>query len=136
MAHTKNFGDVIRKRLAADPALAKRVENEAINAHIAGQIYQWRTEAELTQDALAKRAGLSQPVIARLEDADYDGHSITPLKKIADALGCNLRIEFYKKPQYTFQQDRTVDWPAMEVNTTIQDVSVTVSIRPAGTLST
>ncbi len=134
MAHTTNFGDVIRKRLAADPALAKRVEDEAINAHIATQIYQLRTEAGLTQTALGRSAGLSQPVIARLENSDYEGHSLTPLKKIADAVGYNVRVEFYKKPQFVYMNRQTLDWPVVAVNvTTINDVSV--SIKPTTTLS-
>jgi hypothetical protein len=33
-------------------------------------------------------------VIARLEDADYDGHSLSMLKHIADALGQRLEIRF------------------------------------------
>jgi hypothetical protein len=36
--------------------------------------------------------GSKQPVIARLEDADYDGHSISMLQRIAAALGKRLDI--------------------------------------------
>ena len=128
MTRTRNFGDVIRKRLADDPALAKRVESEAVNAHIATQIYQWRTEAGLTQTALGKKAGLAQPVVARLEDATYQGHSLTPLKKIADAVGCNLRVEFYKKPQYVYTKSQTLDWTVMDVSATIEDVTLSIEM--------
>jgi len=35
-----------------------------------------------------------QPVIARLEDADYQGHSLTMLQRIAAALNQRLDIRF------------------------------------------
>ena len=36
----------------------------------------------------------SESVISRLEDADYEGHSLSMLKKIADVLGKRLEIRF------------------------------------------
>src|SRR5437016_6522229 len=95
MARTKNFADVIRSKLAANPKLAKAVEQEAFNADIAMKVYQARTEAGLTQKQLAARIGTHQSVISRIEDADYDGHSLGILKRIAKALGKDLRVEFY-----------------------------------------
>ena len=32
--------------------------------------------------------------MARLEDADYDGHSLTMLQRIAEALGQRLEVRF------------------------------------------
>jgi predicted transcriptional regulator len=55
-------------------------------------IYAARTKAGLTQQALADLAGTKQPVIARLEDADYDGHSLSMLQRIATALNKRLEI--------------------------------------------
>jgi transcriptional regulator with XRE-family HTH domain len=93
MARTTNYADVIRQRLASDPALAARVNDAALNARIAAQIFSARTKAGLTQSQLAVRVGTTQSVIARLEDADYEGHSLRLLKKIACALGQSLRVE-------------------------------------------
>ncbi len=45
-----------------------------------------RTKAGLSQGQLAALIGSKQPVIARLEDADYEGHSLTMLQRIAAAL--------------------------------------------------
>ena len=94
MAPTKNFADVLRAKLAADPVLAQAVENAAVNRRIAAEIYAARTAAGLSQAQLASLTGTTQSVIARLEDADYEGHSLTTLKKIARALGLQLRVEF------------------------------------------
>jgi predicted transcriptional regulator len=46
----------------------------------------------LTQAELARLIGSHQPVIARLEDADYRGHSLTLLKRVARALGKRVEI--------------------------------------------
>lgn len=93
MARTRNFADVLRKELAADPALAKRVSEEWFNADIAQKVYDARTGAGLTQKELAERCGTQQSVISRIEDADYDGHSLRLLKRIAEALGRTLRVD-------------------------------------------
>ena len=102
MARTQNFADVLRAKLAADPVLAQAVENAAVNRRIAAEIYSARTAAGLSQAQLAALTGTTQSVIARLEDADYEGHSLTTLKKIAQALGLQLRVEFYAaRPEKT-----------------------------------
>ena len=53
-----------------------------------------RKMAGLTQTELAKLIGSKQPVIARLEDADYEGHSLTMLQRIAIALNQRGEINF------------------------------------------
>jgi len=95
---TRNFGDVIRAKLAANPELAKAVEEESFNADIAQQVYDLRTDAKLTQKQLADLVGTQQSVISRIEDADYNGHSLTMLKRIASALDRRLKVAFSKKP--------------------------------------
>jgi transcriptional regulator with XRE-family HTH domain len=61
---------------------------------IAQQIYAMRTSASLTQSELAKRIGTTQSVIARLEDAEYTGHSMGMLQRIAEALDQRVEIRF------------------------------------------
>ena len=41
---------------------------------------------------LAKLIGTTQSVIARLESADYEGHSLSMLQRIAEALGQKLEL--------------------------------------------
>ena len=53
-----------------------------------------RTRAGLTQTQLAELIDTKQPVIARLEDADYEGHSLSMLQRIAEALGQRLEVSF------------------------------------------
>jgi len=94
MAKTTNFADHIRSKMAANANLAKGIQEAAFNADIAQKVYDLRTAAKLTQKQLAERIGTQQSVISRIEDANYDGHSLTLLKRIADASSKNLRVEF------------------------------------------
>ncbi|MBW4552423.1 MAG: helix-turn-helix transcriptional regulator [Aphanocapsa sp. GSE-SYN-MK-11-07L] len=60
----------------------------------------------MTQQQLADRIGTKQSVIARLEDADYEGHSLSMLQRIAGAL--NQRVEIKLLPiehQHRFQNE-------------------------------
>jgi transcriptional regulator with XRE-family HTH domain len=104
MARTRNFAEVIRAKLAADPKLAEAVEQEAFNADIAMKVYQARTEAGLTQAELAARIGTRQSVISRIEDADYEGHSLSILRRIASALDLNVRVDFTSKRKTSRQR--------------------------------
>lgn len=94
---TKDFSEYIRRQLEADADLAELVEEEGFHARIAEQVYEARKAAGLSQRQLAERVGTQQSVISRIEDSDYDGHSLALLKRIARALGQNLSVEFYPK---------------------------------------
>lgn len=76
-----------------EPAFRAAVERELLNGRIASLISDAREEAGLTQQQLAELVGTRQSVIARLEDADYQGHSLTMLARIAQALDRKVRVE-------------------------------------------
>lgn len=94
MATTKDLAQAIRHKLARDPKLAAAVEFERLTANVASEIYDARCEAGLTQQQLADLVGMHQSAIARLEDADYDGHSLKTLHRIAQALRKRVEIRF------------------------------------------
>lgn len=73
---------------------AEAFEVELANADVARKIYDLRTKAGLTQGELAKRVGTSTSAISRLEDADYEGHSLAMLRRIAAALDKRVEIRF------------------------------------------
>ena len=77
-----------------DSELREMIAEEALNARVARMIYEARTRAGLTQAHLAELIATKQPVIARLEDADYEGHSLSMLQRIAEALGQRLEVSF------------------------------------------
>jgi ribosome-binding protein aMBF1 (putative translation factor) len=82
------------KLAGRDPAMLDLVEQEEANLDIARKIFELRSKAGMSQSQLAKRVGTTQSVISRLEDADYDGHSLLMLRRIASALEKRLEIRF------------------------------------------
>ena len=80
---TSDALEIIDKTIVGDNReLRDFVEEATVNAMVAGAIYDARTEANLTQTELADLIGTKQPVISQLENADYEGHSLTMLKRI------------------------------------------------------
>ena len=47
----------------------------------------------MTQKQLADLIGTTQSVISRLEDADYEGHSLSMVSRIAEALERKLKVQ-------------------------------------------
>jgi len=84
--------DLVERMIGSDQGLREEVERATLNALVAQLIYRARTEAGLTQTSLAKLIGTRQSVISRLEDADYEGHSLSMLNRIALALGKRLQL--------------------------------------------
>ena len=83
-----------RRFYAGKPARLKNLEEARANEEIARKIRELRTGAGLTQTQLAKLVGTSASVICRLEDADYEGHSLAMLRRIAGALHQRVEIRF------------------------------------------
>jgi len=80
--------------IGKDKKKAEAFEAELANADVARKIYDLRTRAGLTQSELAKLVGTTASVISRLEDADYEGHSLAMLRRIAAALNKRVEIRF------------------------------------------
>ncbi|PWU16354.1 MAG: transcriptional regulator [Verrucomicrobia bacterium] len=76
--------------------LRRLTEEARVNAAVAQLIYDARNRAGLSQAELAERIGTRQSVISRLEDADYEGHSLGMLQRIAAALGQCIEIRFLR----------------------------------------
>src|SRR5687768_1717596 len=76
------------------PKRLAELEEARANDEVARQIYALRTEAALTQRDLAKLVATTASVICRLEDADYEGHSLAMLRRIAAALERRVVIRF------------------------------------------
>jgi DNA-binding XRE family transcriptional regulator len=73
--------------------MAELAEAEA-NDTVARKISALRKRAGLTQQQLAKLVGTTTSVICRLEDADYQGHSLTMLRRVANALNKRVELRF------------------------------------------
>ncbi len=93
MAKTSDGIKILDNMIGDDSELRELCEQATINAHVAQLIYDARTEAGLSQQELAKMINTTQSVISRLEDADYEGHSLSMLGHIANALNREVKID-------------------------------------------
>ncbi len=75
-----------------DPKRLASIREERDKLDIAGQVFELRTQAGLSQAQLAKLVETTQSAISRLEDADYTGHSLSMLRRIANALHCRVEV--------------------------------------------
>lgn len=91
---TTNAIDILHRRYIRDIADRKAsLQTERVNAEVAQMVYELRQEAGLTQKDLADLIGTTQSVVSRLEDADYEGHSLTMLNRIAKMLNKRLTVQ-------------------------------------------
>ena len=88
-----------RLYVGSNPAKQALLEEERANMEIARKIFDLRRQSRLTQRQLAARIGTTASVICRLEDADYQGHSLAMLNRIATALGKRVKIDFVPAPR-------------------------------------
>lgn len=87
-------GEILARVIGEDAELRRLVDEEKLNVRVAEMIHDARTAAGLTQAELARLVGTAQSVISRLEDADYEGHSLSMLQRIAEALHQKLEVRF------------------------------------------
>ncbi len=91
---TTDANRILADIVGPDPKRQQAFEEEVANREVAQSIYKLRQRAGLTQLELAKRIGTTQSVISRLEDADYEGHSLAMLNRIAAAVKRRVEIRF------------------------------------------
>jgi DNA-binding Xre family transcriptional regulator len=81
-----------------DKEFKKYFDEYGKQLEIAYQILQLRKKKKLSQKALAEKVGTTQSNIARME-AGRQNFSTLTLQKIAQALGCDLKINFVLSKQ-------------------------------------
>ena len=97
---TSNAVKILHDRyIKNDPETASLLQDEREKSDVAREIYNIRKKAGFTQAELAKEVGTTQSVISCLESADYNGHSLEMLRRIAHALHC--RVEVHIVPEDT-----------------------------------
>jgi DNA-binding XRE family transcriptional regulator len=89
-----------RRFLRDDKKLKKMVDEEFQKLQIGQQIFKLRKEAGLTQQELADFVGTTGSVISRLESAEYDGHSLKMLEKIAIAFGKKVDVRIVDREEH------------------------------------
>ncbi len=108
MAKTKDALKILERVTGSSEAVKAGIAQAKINFEVAQMIYDARTKAGLSQSELAALIGSKQPVIARLEDAGYEGHSLTMLQRIAAALEQRLELRFVPSRRRRIAKTRLV----------------------------
>src|SRR5258708_39510853 len=82
-----------RARMMADPEFRALYEEEAAKKELWLQLVEARQAAGLTQAEVAKRIGVSQAQVARIEKRGYDAYTLTTLRRYVEALGEGYALE-------------------------------------------
>jgi DNA-binding XRE family transcriptional regulator len=92
---TSDALEILHRRFyAGRPDRLAQLAAARANDEVARQILALRKQARLTQTDLAQLVGTTPSVISRLESADYEGHSLSMLRRIATALNRRIEIRF------------------------------------------
>src|SRR5262245_14050293 len=93
---TSSAKRILDRMTGKDPKLRSSIQEQKLNAEVAEMILAAREGAGLTQTDLARLVGTTQSVISRLEDADYEGRSLTMLQRIAAALHQRVEVRLVR----------------------------------------
>ncbi len=98
-----------RDKLRADPEYQAIYEEEATKSELWLQLVEARQAAGLTQAELAKRIGVSQAQVARVEKRGYDSLTLSSLRRYVQALGDGFSLEVrVRRAPGTEQADQPV----------------------------
>jgi len=92
--------EIVEQRARKSATYRKAFARTLHQIDLALLVREMREDAGLTQAELARKVGTTQSVIARLEDAEYAGHSLTMLERIATACGVALKLYAERKPNF------------------------------------
>ena len=83
-----------RRYVQGKPKRKEALQQADSDLAVAQQIYDLRVQAGYSQRELAKLVGTTASVICQLEDADYRGHSLRMLHRIASVLKQRVVVRF------------------------------------------
>jgi DNA-binding XRE family transcriptional regulator len=99
VAEGKAGYEAFRKGLVATPELRAIYEEESRKKELWFQLVEARQQAKLTQAEMAKRIGVSQAQVARIEKSGYDSYTLNTLRRYIAALGGQFELEVRVKPK-------------------------------------
>ena len=85
----------VLKPYLRDAKFRKGYEEELEKLRIVDALIRLRERRDLTQAQLARRIGVSQPFIAKLESGETHNFSLETLVKLAVALDSELEVRFH-----------------------------------------
>jgi transcriptional regulator with XRE-family HTH domain len=112
--NTKNPGLTLLEKKVDELDLRREVEDELAQILIEHKIAKLRKSRGLTQAALARRSGVSQPMIAQIESGKLNNLTLKTLARTARALDASLKIDLISRSEpsesrrYSGRKRRTV----------------------------
>lgn len=91
LSDMKRLGDVIEEH-RQDPQFRKEWDRTAFARAVAIRVVAYRTKTGISQRALARATGLTQPAIARLESGEHEP-SLATLAKLTNATGLSFQLK-------------------------------------------
>src|ERR1700682_4541041 len=91
--NTKSPGLALLEKKVDELGLRREVEDELAQILIEHKIANLRKRRGLTQAALARRSGVSQPMIAQIESGKLNNLTLKTLARTARALDASLKID-------------------------------------------
>lgn len=91
MANYSRWDDAKKQRRETSTTVRAEIEQDLAMGQL---IYDLRTQAGLSQRALAERMGTTQSVISRLEEGGGARNRLDTLARVAVALGRHLVVSF------------------------------------------
>ena len=79
------------------PGFTEAYDAFALEYQVAGQMLKARSQAGMTQDAVAERMGTTRSAVSRLEAAGKHAPSLATLKRYASAVGCELQVRLVRQ---------------------------------------
>jgi transcriptional regulator with XRE-family HTH domain len=92
LSEMKTNDGLIAEQLRTDPKFRAEWERTALARAVAVAIVRYRAEHDLSQRELARRLGMKQPQVARLELGEVNP-TIETLMRIASSLGVEFKID-------------------------------------------
>lgn len=83
----------LRDEFLASPERRLLYEEESEKLDLWLQLVEARLAAGLTQTEMAKRLGVSQAQVARIEKRGYDAYTLNTLRRYVQALGNGFKLE-------------------------------------------
>jgi ribosome-binding protein aMBF1 (putative translation factor) len=93
-AQIRTATEILRAEMPLTREMEEYRKQVRTDNDVAQKIHDLRKKAGLTQRQLAEKIGTQQSVISDLEAADYTGHSLAMLTRIAEALDKRVEIRF------------------------------------------
>ena len=92
-----------KKELEETPGYEEIYAEEAAKSELWLQLVEARKAAGLTQKEMAKRMGISQAQVSRIEQSGYDAYTLNTLRRYVKALGDGFSLEV--KVEHPRRQD-------------------------------